>query len=610
MKRTRLAALFVVLALVAAACGGSSDDTTTTTAAPAGTTTAAPSTPPTTNTPTTVPPATTAPPTQVEAGSGGELLLLQWQAVTHLNPYTGTGTKDIQAAQLVIEPLLEYDFAGNLVPSLVTEIPTVANGGQSADLTTLTYSLLPGVTWSDGTPFTSDDVVFTYEYCTQSDGCGSAAFSNVVSVVADDELTVTLTFDAPTPWPYVPFVGATEPVVQRAQFSACVGEAFVACEHNLRPIGTGPFVVDEMRVDDTVTYVYNQNYRKVDEGKPFFGTATIKGGGTADDAARTVLSTAEADYAWNLQVAPELLNAMEAEGNGVVDVGFNTSVEGIRLNQTNPDGNPPSDYANGTNPNPFFYQNTDLARALSLAIDRTEIAAVAYGAGGGPTCNVWPLTGAQGSTNNDWCLTQDIAEANRILDEDLGYLDTDGDGIRELPDGTPLSWDYITSTNQVRQDTQALVESYWAQIGVEVNMRNEAAGVFFDRSSDLGIWKFFTDIEMYTNATTGSDAQGYFQARLISEIPESTNDWGGNNITRCAREDYDATWTELSQTGLEDPKRNELIVQLNDMFVEYCMIPLINRGSVSAFSNSLTGYGNVNGWDGEFWNIEDWARTS
>ncbi len=141
-------------------------------------------------------------------------------------------------------------------------------------------------------------------------------------------------------------------------------------------------------------------------------------------------------------------------------------------------------------------------------------------------------------------------------------------------------------------------------------MRNEEAGVFFDRNSDLGIWKFFTDIEMYTNSAVGSDAQGYFQGRLISEIPESTNNWGGNNITRCAREDFDATWQELSQTGLEDPNRNELIIQLNDMFVEYCMIPLINRGSVSAFSNSLTGYGKVNGWDSEFWNIEDWARTS
>lgn len=608
MKKLRFIALFAVFALVVAACGGdSTDDTTATTTPPATATTAAPGdTTATTDTPTA---ATEAPPEGAVAGEGGELLLLEWQPVTHLNPYTGTGTKDIQAASLVIEPLLEYDSDGNLTPSLVAEVPTIANGGQSADLTQLTYNLLPDVTWSDGTPFTSDDVVFTWEYCSQSDGCGSAAFTTVTSVVAVDALTVTITFDSPTPWPYIPFVGGTEPVVQRAQFTECVGEGFVACEHNLRPIGTGPFVVDQMRVDDTVTYVYNPNYRGAADGKPFFGTVTIKGGGTAEDSARSVLSTGEADYGWNLQVAPEILAQMEAEGNGVVDVGFNTGVEAIRLNQTNPDGDPPSDYAGGANPNPFFHENTQLALALSLAINRDEIAAIAYGAAGAPTCNVWPVAGPALSTNNDACLTQNIAEANRILDEDLGYVDSDGDGIRELPDGTPLSWDYITSTNQVRQDTQALVKSYWDQIGVETNMRNEAGGVFFDRASDLGIWKFFTDIQMYTNNATGSDAQGYFQRYLVSQVPESTNDWGGNNIPRCTAPGYDATWDQLAMTGLEDPVRNDLIIQLNDMFVANCSIPLINRGSVSAFSNTLAGYGKINGWDTEFWNIEDWFRT-
>ena len=133
--------------------------------------------------------------------------------------------------------------------------------------------------------------------------------------------------------------------------------------------------------------------------------------------------------------------------------------------------------------------------------------------------------------------------------------------------------------------------------------------MFFDRASDLGIWKFFTDIQMYTNTATGADAQGYFQNYLTNQVPESTNDWGGNNIPRCARADFDATWETLSQTGLEDPVRNDLIIQLNDKHVEYCMIPLINRGNVSAFSNSLTGYDKINGWDTEFWNIEDWARS-
>ena len=259
---------------------------------------------------------------------------------------------------------------------------------------------------------------------------------------------------------------ATEPILNAVQYADCVGEAQAACQANLETIGTGPFMVTEMRVDDTVTYDYNPNYRGAADGKPFFGSVTIKGGGTAEDSARSVLATGEADYAWNLQVPPEILDQMEAEGNGVVDVGFSTSVEHINLNQTDPAfAGGPSDYNEGTNPNPFFFENADLARALSLAIDRDEkCGMVAYGAAGAPTCNIWPVPGPQLSTNNDECLVQDLDEANRILDEDLGYLDNDGDGIRELPDGTPLEWDYVTSTNQVRQDDpSAQSRSYWGK---------------------------------------------------------------------------------------------------------------------------------------------------
>ncbi|MFZ0015441.1 MAG: ABC transporter substrate-binding protein, partial [Acidimicrobiia bacterium] len=216
MKRTRLLALLAVLAMVVAACGGSSGDEDTTTTAGGGgddgaTTTTSDSTEPTDA------------PSGGGAGEGGELLLLQWQAVTHLNPYTGTGTKDIQGASMVLEPLVEYDGDGNIVPSLVTEVPSVENGGISEDLTQITYNLIPDLLWSDGTPFTADDVVFTWEYCRDSEGCSSSAFGNVTSVEAVDDVTVTITFDGPTPWPFVPFSGSTEMVLQRAQFTDCVG---------------------------------------------------------------------------------------------------------------------------------------------------------------------------------------------------------------------------------------------------------------------------------------------------------------------------------------------------------------------------------------------------
>jgi peptide/nickel transport system substrate-binding protein len=609
MKRTRLLALLAVLAMVVAACGGGESDGTTTTAGDGGegdvTTTTSDSTEP------------TDPPTSGGAGEGGHLLLLQWQAPSQANPYLSTGTKDIQAGSMVLEGLAEYDTTGTIVPALATEIPTVENGGISEDLTQITWTIQDGVLWSDGSPLTADDFVFTWEYCSdETTGCVSPAFGNVTSVEAVDDVTVQITFEGATPWPFVPFVGATDPVLQRAQFADCVGDAATGCtDQNFKPVGTGPFVVTELRPEDTVLYEMNPNYRKIEEGKPFFGTAEIKGGGDAEATARSVLEIGEADYAWNLQVAPEILGPMEAAGNGTVAVGYNTSVEHISLNQTDPDGDPPPEYVGdplaptgGTNP--YFYQNQVLHDALSMAINRQEIVDIAYGAAGEPTCNLWPVPGPALSTNNDWCLTQDIEGANAMLDE-AGYLDTDGDGIRETPDGLPLSWDYITSTNAVRQSEQDLIAVYWEQIGVETNMSNADAGLFFDgtAASDDSIWKFFKDIQMYTNSAVGSDAQGYFQALQSSEIPTSGDSWGGGNLYRLASEEYDATFQQLTETALTDPARDELIIQLNDLAVQYAIIPIVNRGSVSAFANSLDGYVDVNGWDSELWNIEDWTRS-
>lgn len=54
-----------------------------------------------------------------ERGSDGQLNMLYWQAVSIMTPYLSNGTKDIQAASLVLEPLARYDTSGKIVPYLV-----------------------------------------------------------------------------------------------------------------------------------------------------------------------------------------------------------------------------------------------------------------------------------------------------------------------------------------------------------------------------------------------------------------------------------------------------------------------------------------------------------
>ena len=148
-----------------------------------------------------------------ERGSDGQVNILYWQAVSIMTPYLSSGTKDIQAASLVIEPLARYNEKGEIVPYLVDAVPTVENGGVSQDLLTITWKLKDGLLWSDGSPVTADDVVFTWQYCTDPDGgCAQISnFSDVTKVEAVDPQTVKVTFGVAKPFPYGPFVGQQLP---------------------------------------------------------------------------------------------------------------------------------------------------------------------------------------------------------------------------------------------------------------------------------------------------------------------------------------------------------------------------------------------------------------
>ena len=545
-------------------------------------------------------------------GQGDTVTILYWQAASVANPYLSGGTKDLDAGQIVLEALASYDETGRLVPRLATEIPTVENGGVSEDLTTITWTLKEGILWSDGTPLTAEDVVFTWEYCVNPEtGCrATTSFEGVTSVEAIDDLTVKITFGDVTPFPYNPFVGYTAPIIQKAQFQDCAGAAAQTCtEQNLMPIGTGPYKVVDFKVNDVVVYDINENYR--DPTKPYFQQVVFKGGGDAASAARAVLETGEADYAWNLQVEPQILTQMEAAGNGKVVSAFATNVERLMMNQTNPDpalGDQRSEWTpDDPNPHPYL---TDPAvyQALSMAIDRGVISGQLYGAAGKATCNVLPGPAVYVSTANDDCLTQDIAGANALLDE-AGIIDTDGDGIREK-DGVPLRILYQTSTNSVRQKTQALIKQWWAEIGVETELRNVDSAVFFggDPNSPDTYGKFYTDIEMYTNGATGTDPQIYMANWLCSEISRRENNWLGNNVPRYCNPEYDELFAELTTTPVGD-RRTEIVKSLNDMLVqEGAMIPLVHRGSVSAHANTLLGV-RMNAWDSEMWNIAEWSRS-
>ncbi len=541
-------------------------------------------------------------------GDSGHVNIIFWQAASILNPYLSGGTKDVFSSSMIIEPLARYDENGNMVPWLVDTIPTVANGGVSEDLTSITWKLKSGVKWSDGSALTSADVVFTANYCMDpAGGCQQLAkFADIASVEALDDMTVKITFNKAKPFPYGPMVGSQTPVIQQAQFKDCVGIKAPECTaQNFGPIGTGPFVVTDFKANDVIALVANPNYR--DAAKPAFASVTLKGGGDAAAAARSVLETGEFDYGWNLQVDPAILKQMASAGKGQVVSAFGTSVERFMINATNPD--PALGDKRGTvegGPHPYL-SDPAVRKALSMAIDRQVISDAGYGAAGKPTCNVLPAPAIYASTANDSCLVQDIAGANKMLD-DAGWA-RGSDGIR-AKNGVRISILYQTSTNAVRQDTQALVKQWWNEIGVEVELKNISASVFFggDQSSPDTFQKFFSDVEMYTNNFDGTDPEAYMGGWVCSEAPTPANNWLGANMPRYCNPAYDALSAEMSGTG-DLNERARLAKSMNDMLIQDgAIIALVHRGNVSAHANSLAGV-KLNTWDSELWNIADWSRN-
>lgn len=400
---------------------------------------------------------------------------------------------------------------------LVTEIPTVDNGGVAKDLLSMTWKLKSDVKWSDGTPFTAEDVIFTWKYCLAPDGgCAQAAqYEGVKNVEAVDAHTVKISFTEPKPYP-IPHSSARN---RRLSRRSSLKNALAL----LRPAALPPISApsapapswSRISPNDVISFVANTNYR--DPAKPAFATATLKGGGDAASAARAVLETGEFDYAWNMQVEPEVLATMVAAGKGKLETAFGTQVERINLNWYNPDpslGDKRSTKEGGPHP---AISDPAVRRALSLAIDRDIIDEAGYGEAGKPTCNIVPAPEAFASTKNDsWCLKQDVEGANKLLD-DAGWV-KGADGIR-AKNGVKLSFLYQTSTNSVRQATQELVKDMWSQIGVASELRNVSASVFFggDPASPDTFQKF-----MPTSKCTP----------IISTAPTRKNIWRNGCATR------------------------------------------------------------------------------
>jgi peptide/nickel transport system substrate-binding protein len=542
-------------------------------------------------------------------GAGGTLKILYWQAPTILNIHQATGTKDYDAARLIIEPMGAWDPEGKPQPTLVKEVPTLENKGISSDFKTTTWNLKTGVKWSDGTDFTADDVVFTWKYMSDPKTAATTTdyVENIAKVEAKDKSTVVVTWKTPQANHYQFGIGGTTAIIQQKQFEPCIGDKAAQCPANNAPIGTGPFKLKEFKSGDVITYEMNTNYR--DPNQPNFTDVTLKGGGDAESAARAVLQTGDYDLAWNLQILPAVLKPMiDQSTKGTVYGQKAGDVERLMFNFSDPTKEVNGQRSEKSTKHPFF-ADKNVRIAFAKASNRASVANELYipKVQGEPTCNIVEAIPGK-STNTaglDVCKF-DLQAAAKMLD-DAGWV-KGSDGIR-AKGGVRMEVLYNTSTIAVRQRTQDIIKRDWESIGIKVTLKSAPSATFFSNASPDSANYMYADLNMFTSSTD-PDPQNFLSSNwTCRNIAQKENNWQGNNYQRYCSTEYDKIIADLS-AELDPAKRTALAVKANDWLVsEAVVVPLVWRVLASAKAKNLNTPLVEDSFDSPHWNIAAWTRS-
>ncbi len=478
--------------------------------------------------------------------------------------------------QGILVGLGTWDANNNFIPELAVEVPSAANGGVSADGLTITWHLKPCLYWSDGEPLTSADVKFTWQVEVDPGNAvyTRAGYDQISSIDTPDDTTAVLHFSKLYPGWQTLFTsgpnnqGSIQPMHLLQGKTALESDPFT----HWPTISSGPFVITDWVAGDHLTMLPNPNYWK---GHPKLDQIQIKF--VPDpETAKAALKTGDVDFVPDFAESDLAdLPALEPAIHTRVDAGpefehylFNLGIKGTGVGQ--------SDYA-GFCP----FHKKDERNAIILGIDRqTIVDTLLFGKTTVPA-SLWP--------NSYWYNTSltpypfDPTQAAALL-ESAGYT-AGADGIRHgMCNGvdTKLSFNFETTTKQLRIDMATAVQGMLANIGVEFKPVFTPSGTFFGNyasGADMATGKF--DMAGYT---TGFYPDPYTDGFLCSTVISNQNQGGDNNYHIC-----DPALDTMSQAvnASADPAvRKAAIDQIQQyMYDNALVIPIYARANVMAYTD-------------------------
>ncbi len=453
-----------------------------------------------------------------------------------LNPGTAILVEAYDMFELVYDTLYDLELDGSFRPALAEKAEL------SDDGKVWTFTIRDGVKWHDGQPLTAKDVAFTINLNkAREDFPYMNPYTEYFeSIEAPDDRTVVINMTEPIPNMESQLV--FQYIVPEHIWGKLEGDAVAEFE-NTEMIGSGPFKMVEYKQNEFVHLAANKEHYymppKVDEvifqtfGNP--------------DALVQALITGQVDMITEMPATaiPTLRNAENVE----VAIGtfLSPSIRDFIFNQIAPENCPAEDGVCSNHP---ALRDRNVRLALAHATDLQNIIDVAE------LGLAVPGVGLIADSMGEWYNSDlkpyeyDPNKANQILDE-AGYMDTDGDGVRETPDGQPLVFRLNWPNDIVAAPrTAELLGDMWSQVGVKLEpqaMDPDALTAVccpaFD--FDVMIWGWGSD----------PDPSALLNVMTTKEIPTGSSETGYSNP------EYDQMY-EQQVVELDHDKRRELVWEM------------------------------------------------
>ncbi|MBN1953431.1 MAG: peptide ABC transporter substrate-binding protein [Anaerolineae bacterium] len=496
-----------------------------------------------------------------------QIVVLLPEPPDSLNPLYSRSWSARATQGLFLAGLWHQDQRLDLLPELAAEIPSLNNGGISADGKTMTIRLRADLTWSDGYPLTADDVLFTYEMALAPGNHLPSRFpydAAVETVVVLDPQTVQVVFSTPfAPWPTAlfPFIlprHVLEPVF------ALDGTLDRAVWNRMPAVGSGPFCYAGQE-DEELVLDANPLYWR---GRP--GIDRVRVRAVPDPVLRwAAVTEGQADLAPFLW--PQVPFPLSAPDG--VQLFFSPSgyVETLLFNLDPRSGHP-------------ALQDARVRTAIVQAIDRGVLCRSLQSGRAEPAASL--LSGTVLESPAQDVSSASVDAAARQLD-DAGWRDTDGDGIRDRA-GTPLAFRFVVPA--AGPERTAVVEML-AAVGIGTWQLSPASP---EPWNDPNSW----DLAQWAEQPAGYPDPDDPRWLCVEARP------GGNNPAGVCDEELDRLLA--AQAATADPgERAGLLFQIQQLAREEgWWVPLCRWEDQWAVAEQLVG---PSPWRGApFWNVYQW----